>query len=269
MTALAQQALTEHTFSADGLEIHYGVAGSGPPMVLVHGWGSDARGNWVETGWVDTLAPLRRVIALDVRGHGASAKPVASERYSYSAMARDVLNLLDALGIERADFLGYSMGAFMGAWLLGHHPERFRTMVLGGVGAETQASIAAMHPIAAALRAPAAVDVTDPIGRAVRAFVDANPRIDATGREALALSALRMWPEGDALALAGPTLGSVQVPVLAVVGSEDVPYAGTVGPFVDAIPRGRLCALPGADHLSAVPMAAFKDAVLEFLAEHS
>mgnify|MGYP006278112075 CR=1 FL=1 len=251
--------------NALGHRIHYETRGAGPALVLVHGWGSDARGNWLSTGWVDALCDLRRIVLLDVRGHGLSDKPLDPACYGYADMAQDVLGLLDHLRIERADYLGYSMGAFMGAWLLGHAGGRFRSMILGGVGIETPASIAAVDAVAAALRTADAAAVTDPVGRAVRAFVDADPAIDAVAREALAVSALRMWPEGDAVALGGAGLAAVARPVLLVVGSEDRPYVDTVDRVAAAIPGARTVRLPGCDHLSAVRAPAFRAAVRELL----
>ena len=105
--------------SSDGLQIYYAVYGSGPTMVLVHGWGADGHSNWVEPGWVDTLSGLRQLICIDVRGHGRSDKPHAHKPYGYAAMARDVIAVMDGLSISSADYMGYSMGAFMGAILSG------------------------------------------------------------------------------------------------------------------------------------------------------
>ena len=119
------EPVAEGDAESDGLRIRYRLYGSGYPLVLVHGWGADTLSNWVETGWIAALAPLRQIIALDVRGHGDSDKPQAGDVYSYAALSRDVLAVMDALGIERADYLGYSMGAFMGAWLLGHESRGF------------------------------------------------------------------------------------------------------------------------------------------------
>jgi pimeloyl-ACP methyl ester carboxylesterase len=252
---------------SDGLRIRWSATGSGPAMVLVHGWGSDGEANWLRTGWVDALAPLRRVVMLDVRGHGASDKPLDAACYGYADMARDVLAVLDALLIEQADYLGYSMGAFMGAWLLGHHPERFRTMALGGVGIETASSVAAAPRIAAGLRADDPADVDDPLGEACRRFVDADPRMDATGREALAVSALRMWPDGDAVALGGTGLARVALPVLVAVGTDDPPYTESAPVFAGAVPGARLLELQGCDHLAAVTDPGFRTAVLELLQE--
>lgn len=255
---------TEGFVSSDGLRIRYQRSGAGPPLVLVHGWGSTAHSNWVATGWVALLAPRRTVIAIDVRGHGRSDKPHARAPYSYAAMSRDVLAVLDAHGIERADFVGYSMGAFMGAWLLGHHPDRFRRMVLGGIGDETPASAAQGDAIAEALRAPELTAVTDPAARAVRRFVERGEPVDLI---ALAYSAEQMWPEGYPLTVAGPGVGAAAVPVLVVNGTDDHPYVDTADRFVEALADGCHLTLPGRDHLTAVADPQFKAAVIEFLEE--
>jgi pimeloyl-ACP methyl ester carboxylesterase len=250
---------------SDGLRIHYACFGAGRPIVLVHGWGSDLEHNWVQTGWVDALRDVRRVVALDVRGHGRSEKPHVQAAYGYRAMSRDVIVVMDALGIERADLLGYSMGSFMAACLLADAPDRFSAMVLGGIGDETPESAAACHAIAAALRGPADALPPDPFGRAVRAFVLGNPRNDDL--EALALSALAMWPEGYPLQLAGARLREVDVPVLVVNGADDRPYVASDGRLVAAIPGARLVRIPGCDHLSAVADPRFKAATRAFLAQ--
>src|SRR5262245_58732009 len=63
------------SFTSDGLAIHYESVGKGRPLVLVHGWGVGAKRNWVDTGFVKALKPVRRVITIDCRGHGRSDKP--------------------------------------------------------------------------------------------------------------------------------------------------------------------------------------------------
>jgi non-heme chloroperoxidase len=234
-----------------------------PPIVLVHGWGLESRRTWMDTGWVDALTPIRRVVLVDVRGHGGSEKPHVQAAYRYRAMAEDVLQAMDELSIESADYLGYSLGAFVGAALLGDgQADRVRSMVLGGIGDETEESAGACTAIAAALRAEDPAAITDPIGRAYRAFVDLDPTND---REALALAALEMWPDGHPLGLGGTELGAVDLPVLVVNGSDDHPYIDTVAPFVEALPRGELVVIPGADHLTAVTHPAFRSSVEAFL----
>ena len=244
------------------MRIHHEQRGAGYPIVLVHGWGVDARRNWIDTGWVTALERLRRVVLLDVRGHGRSEKPRVQEAYGYRAMSEDVLQVMDDLDIETADFLGYSMGAFIGAALLGSHAHRFRSMILGGIGDETVESAATSHVIAEALRAEDPAGISDRVGRAYRAFVDADPTSD---REALALAALEMWPDGHPVELGGPGLHHADVPVLIVNGSNDHPYVDTAHILVGALRDPNLVIIPGADHLGALTDPQFRSAVLDFL----
>jgi pimeloyl-ACP methyl ester carboxylesterase len=244
------------------MRIHHEVTGEGHPIVLVHGWGLGSERNWVDTGWVAALAAVRRVVTLDVRGHGRSDKPLDPAAYGYRAMSADVVQVLDELGIERADYLGYSMGAFIGAALLGSHPERFTSMVLGGIGDETAESAAACVGIAAALGTDDPSTIADPVGRASRAFVDLDPTSD---REALAVAALAMWPDGHPLDLAGPIGADADVPVVVVNGGDDHPYVDTAPAFVAALRDAKHVVLPGVDHMTALFDPGFRTAVLELL----
>ncbi len=250
---------------SDGLRIHYERFGTGPPLILVHGWGADTKTNWLDTGWIDVLQAHRLVISLDVRGHGRSDKPHDPVAYGYADMSRDVLAVMDQLDIAKADYMGYSMGAFIGAYLLGHHGGRFNAMILGGIGDETEESASVCATIAAALRAQDPSRIESPIGAAYRQYAGANPNNDL---EALAVSALRMWPEGYPLRLGGIGLGRSRNPVLIVNGSEDRPYVHTAGALARAIPRARIVTLPGKDHLGAVTDPLFKQTVVEFLSRH-
>lgn len=108
-------------FDSDGVRIAYDdLAPDGdpeaPPIVLVHGFASSRANNWRDRGWYETLLESgRRVIAMDCRGHGDSEKPHDPTAYETDVMAADAVRLLDHLGIERADFLGYSMGGRIGS----------------------------------------------------------------------------------------------------------------------------------------------------------
>jgi len=246
------------------VHIHHEQRGDGHPIVLVHGWGLGSRRSWIDTGWVDALQPHRRVVLLDVRGHGQSEKPHTPGAYTYRAMAADVLQVMDELGIETADLLGYSMGSFIGAVLLGEpaHARRFTSMILGGIGDETDESAAVAPRIAAALRASDPAAIEDPMGRAYRAFVDLDMTTD---HEALAVAALDMWPDGHPLEIGGPALRTADLPVLIVNGADDHPYVDSAHLLVDALPRATEVVIPGTDHLTAMTDHRFREATIEFL----
>ncbi len=248
--------------TSDGYKIYWQAAGEGQPLMLVHGWGSDLASNWVDTGWVAALTPHRRVFMIDVRGHGRSDKPLALEPYSYAAMSRDVLHTMDALDIPQCDFMGYSMGAFMGAYLLGHHPDRFTSFVLGGIGDETEDSAAQGAVIAAALREPDATTLGRSGARQVRAFVESNP---LNALEPLAYSAQKMWPEGYPLKVGGPNVARAANPVLIVNGSKDFPYVSSADAVAATLANARHVQIPECDHLSTVTDARFEEVVIAFL----
>jgi non-heme chloroperoxidase len=90
--------------------------------------------NWVSPGWFRTLTEAGyRVIAIDNRGHGLSAKPHDADEYTPTKMAADAAALLDHLGIEKAHVMGYSMGARITAFLAIEHAERVHSAIFGGL----------------------------------------------------------------------------------------------------------------------------------------
>lgn len=113
-----------------GVEIHYEVEGSGPPVVLMHGMGGSIK-NWIAAGYVEALRDELQLILVDSRGFGESSKPQEPEGYTREAKVSDVVAVLDDLGIERAHYWGYSMGASNG-WAMGMlRPDRVLSLVLG------------------------------------------------------------------------------------------------------------------------------------------
>src|SRR5471032_1136181 len=143
------------SFKNGAVEISYLDEGSGDPIVLVHGFASNKQINWVNTGWVSTLMRAgRRVIALDNRGHGQSSKLYEPAAYDSAIMAEDVRALLDHLTIERADVMGYSMGARICAFLAINHPVRVRAIILGGLGIKLVEGVGLPESIAEAMEAP-------------------------------------------------------------------------------------------------------------------
>lgn len=247
-----------HSFQSDGVAISYLDRGSGEPILLIHGFASNVRVNWIDTGWVDTLlAAGRRVIALDNRGHGQSDKPHDPAVYGARTMAEDARRLLDHLGIARADVMGYSMGARIAAFLALAHPERVRSVIFGGLGYNMVRGMSGTGPIARALEARSIDEVTNDTARTFRAFAE------ATGSDLKALAAcIRASREP----LTAEEVGRLRLPVLVAVGSEDV-IAGSAADLAALIPGARALDIPRRDHMKAVGDRVYKQGVLAFLAE--
>jgi pimeloyl-ACP methyl ester carboxylesterase len=115
----------------DGVRIHYEVEGSGPPLVLQHGF-TDSQMVWYERGYVDALKYSYRLILIDARGHHLSDKPHDEAAYAEDRFAADVVALMDKLKIGRTHYWGYSMGGLIGFALGRDAPERFTTIIPAG-----------------------------------------------------------------------------------------------------------------------------------------
>lgn len=246
------------SFHHGQVEIAYLDAGEGEPIVLIHGFASTKEENWVRPGWVDALTRAgHRVVALDNRGHGASSKPYDSVAYHSATMAEDVRALLDHLGLGRCDVMGYSMGARIAAFLALAHPERVRSVVLGGLGIRLVEGVGLPNVIAQALEAPSLEEVTDPQGRLFRAFAE-QTKSD--------LSALAACIRGSRQTLSRADVARIGMPVLVAVGTRD-PIAGSAPALAALMPDARAIDIPNRDHMLAVGDYVFKAAVIEFLKE--
>ncbi len=235
-------------------------AAAGDPVLLIHGFASNHAVNWVNTLWVQTLNRAgRRVIALDNRGHGASSKLYEARDYHTSVMAEDARALLDHLGIARAHVMGYSMGARIAAFLALAHPGRLNTVVLGGLGLHLVDGIGLPQSVADALEAPLLADVTDATGRMFRAFAEAT-KSD--------LKALAACIRGSRQVMTRAEAAGLTVPALICVGTRDL-IAGDPHALARLIPGARAFDIAGRDHNLAVGDKTYKQAVVNFMAEHS
>lgn len=244
------------TFTSDGLEIAYTDEGSGDPVLLIHGFASNTRVNWQNTSWFRTLRHAGyRVISIDNRGHGESAKPHDLAVYGAPVMSGDALGLLNHLGIEKAHIMGYSMGARISAFLTIKHPERVATVTFGGLGYNMVRGMAGTGPIAHALEAASIDDVTNPTARTFRAFAE------QTGSDLKALAACIRSSRDP---ISAEDVGRISCPVLVVVGSLDV-VGGSAEKLAELIPGARAVVLQDREHMKAVGDAGYKEAVLAFL----
>lgn len=243
-------------FRNGDVEIAYLDEGQGEPIVLVHGFASTKEVNWVHPAWVTTVTRAgRRVIALDNRGHGASSKLYDPDAYHSATMADDVRALLDHLNIERADVMGYSMGARITAFLVLSHAARVRSAIFGGLGIRLVEGVGLPESIADALEVPLLDNVRDPTGRMFRIFAE-QTKSD--------FRALAACIRGSRQTLSVNQVASIRVPVLVAVGTKDQ-VAGSAGELAALIPGARALDIPDRDHMLAVGDKVFKAGVIDFL----
>jgi len=260
------------SFDSDGVEIAYEVINPpadinldlDEPILLIHGFASNGRINWVSPGWVKFLSDLgRQVILIDNRGHGHSEKLYSSDDYGAEEMAGDCQRLLNHLNIERCDVMGYSMGARISAFLMMYYPERVRSGVFAGMADNMVRGFGRGDAIADALLADDESAIIDPEPRAFRRFAE------KTGSDLKALAAC-MLSRGHKVT--GEMLATIKAPVLVVAGDGD-DVAGPIEPLVALLKNAggvkeggaRGVVLPGRDHMNAVGDRGFKEAVRLFL----
>jgi pimeloyl-ACP methyl ester carboxylesterase len=228
----------------------------GQPIILIHGFASNHGVNWVFPQWVKTLTHSgRRTIVFDNRGHGRSEKLHDPKFYSPWLMAADAVNLLDHLGIARADVMGYSMGARIAAHMAAAAPEKVRGLVLAGLGIHLVDGEGLPANIADAMEAPSLESLTDPMQRMFRSFAEAT-KSD--------LRALAACMRGSRHAMSASVVETILAPTLVCVGSED-DVAGDPEPLARLLRHGRALVIPGRDHNRAVGDKLFKEGVLAFL----
>jgi pimeloyl-ACP methyl ester carboxylesterase len=222
-------------FDSNGVKIRYVEAGSGPPMLLVHGFGNTVE-TWMHAGRFgdlakslndgpfDDLAKSYRVIAFDLRGHGKSDKPHDAKQYG-PELALDIVRLLDHLDIPRAHVVGYSLGGNVTSQLLTLRPDRLltATLIAGSgrfaendqtvLGATQEASEIERECISRSLAlrlAPPAQPPSEEELRARSAACFADPDFDRFAAAALARARpAEMFTPAQASAVKVPTLGIV------------------------------------------------------------
>ena len=117
----------------EGVKLYYELEGKGHPLFIHHGLGGHPD-SWRESGYVEALSKNNKLILLQARGHGLSDKPHNSDAYVMKNMVSDVTALLDHLEIEKAHFHGYSLGGIVGLSICKYAPDRFTTLIIGGMG---------------------------------------------------------------------------------------------------------------------------------------
>lgn len=248
------------SFLSNGIDIAYEVhADRGSPILLIHGFASSGRINWLNTGWVAALGEAGYLpITIDNRGHGKSRKIYDPKLYFAHDMADDAARLLDHLGIRRAPVIGYSMGARIAAYLALRHPERVRSSIWGGMGLNLVTGLEDSEEIIEALTAESLSDVKGATGRQFRLFAD-HSKADRAALAACMISSREPMPEEDVRQIDGP--------VLVAVGETD-DMAGDPHALAALLPRGEAFVIPKRNHMLATGDPKFKAAAVRFLLAH-
>lgn len=256
-----------HITTGDKVRIAYRFDGADhlPALILSNSIGTSYR-MW--DGTAEQLARHFRVLRFDTRGHGASGVPPGD--YSLDRMGRDVLELMDALGIERAHFLGLSLGGFIGQWLAIHAPQRIGRLILSNTAAslgpdgfdQQIAAVRAAHDMRDIAEGflerwfPAAMLQAD--GPLIGHF---RAMLLATERQGLAAS-LAAVRDADLRR----TVRLVEAPTLVIAGADDTVTSARHGAeLAAAIPGARLLTLPTVHLPNVEQPQAYLRAVLQFL----
>ena len=232
-------------FESEGVPIHYEIVGVGSPVVFLHGFG----GQFEQSRFPGVLDATRerQLIGMDVRGFGRSGKPTQPEDYGL-AVVNDIVRLLDHLGFERADLIGFSMGGFIALKAAALHPDRIRSVVLASQG---WTPLEWMQENAALARDAVKADpatlpegwraLLEQRGHLVTGFIPTYPELYVTPNE----------------------LQNLEVPVLVVVGGND-PYVERARSLQERNPAAEVVIVPDRGH-EVIQYPSFIDAVAQFL----
>ncbi len=220
----------------DGVEIYYEVHGSGPPLLLTHGYSSTSE-MW--NGQIAALSKHHKLVLWDMRGHGRSDYPDDASAYSEALTVADMAALLDEAGADSAIVGGLSLGGYMSlafyareAWNKRAHDtgDRFEREGLAVLTSASRERSSVSHR-------------------------------DASG---LARAARGMLTQRDARVI--ELLPHIKVPSLVVVGAEDAPFLAASDYMAAKIPAAKKVVIPAAGHAVNIDQPqAFIDAVLPFL----
>lgn len=243
--------------SSDGIRLAWRETGKGRPLILIHGYFSEADTNWIKYGHAALLADAGfRVIMPDLRAHGLSGKPHEPLHYPKDILAADQFALIEHLGLNDFDLGGYSLGGRTVARMLakGCNPRR---VIISGMGLEGLANTGA--------RAGHFRHVLENLGKHER------------GSPAFMAEAFLKTTGGDPVALLGildtfvdtpiEVLQTFDLPIGIICGIDDNDN-GSASALAEVLPKGRLIGVPG-NHMSAVIKAELGLAIRDFLLEES
>ncbi|SNT04134.1 Pimeloyl-ACP methyl ester carboxylesterase [Rhodococcoides kyotonense] len=243
------------TNPSDGTRIAYTVVGSGPPLLMVHG-SLLTHTIWRTFGYVKALRPRRSLILLDMRGHGRSDKPHDVDAYRMDSIVGDLVAVLDEVGVDKADYWGYSYGARAGLTLAARAPDRVGALVAGGGshGPQKGAFDRLFFPGCADVLATRGMDGFIEEWNKHRLFpVDPATRAVFTANDSDALAAYFRASDAEP-GLADDVLRGFDIPSLFYVGSEDTTRLVDSRSAAALVPDAEFHLIDGFDH-STTPAA--------------
>ncbi len=245
----------------NGVKIHYEIHGTGPAILLTHGYSSTSV-MW--SGQIETLSGDHTLILWDMRGHGKSDYPEYPTHYSEEHTVADMAAILDAVGAKRAVIGGLSLGGYMSLAFHLAHPERTQALLIidTGPGFKNDEARAGWNATANKTAQRYETEGLGPLegGSAERRIAKHR---DAKG---LALAARGMLAQRDARVIS--SLPNIKVPSLVLVGSDDKPFLNAADYMAAKIPGAEKMVIAGAGHAANIDQPeAFNAAILAFLAK--
>ena len=260
----SQSGATSGYVMVNGLDMYYEIHGAGSPLALFHG----AMGT-IDSCFADLLPALaasRQVVAVELQGHGHTAD--IDRPLSYRGMAADAAAVLEALDIEMADLVGYSLGGAVALEMAMQHPNRVRRLVFAG---GTSYRRDGLYPEMLEEPESATDDLTGSVWHQAYARVAPDPGRwpDLVAKNRELDRTFAGWPDEDIQALTAP--------VLLIIGDSDIVRpehtmkmfrllgGGVIGD-ITGLPASQLAVLPGTSHTALLDRVAWlQSMILEFL----
>lgn len=240
--------------SNSGVRIHYEVEGKGPALIMQHGFAATCW-TWRDFNYAPELGESYKIIRVDARAHGESDKPREPASYRPEVIARDYTAILDALGIEKCHYIGYSMGARIGLSCLARYAlPRLNSLILGGVSLYRNVNPVLSRPIDGFSRmleeaAEKGMDVWLAYREKMVGTLTPAQRVRQLANDPRALltmqKALSEWPGAEDL------LPQLKIPILIFVGDADPAYTGAKE-GASRMPNATFVTVPGMNHDQAL-----------------
>jgi 3-oxoadipate enol-lactonase len=264
--------------TSDGVGLAVDVAGAGPGLVLVHGFGG-AKEDFADH--VPALARDHTVVIFDHRGHGASDKPADRDAYSLDRLATDILEVADGCGLDRFRLLGHSMGGMLARQIPLREPQRIEALIMmdtaaGPIPGFDPTLMDAAAEVAFTRGKDALKELLD-LAQVLETPAYQRTLLDRPGYQQFqdrkwadvseimwgAMAVAMAYQPDDLAALAA----AVSVPMLLIVGAQDAPFLAASRAMADAIPGAQLMIIPDAGHSPQFENPdAWIDALTRFLA---